>query len=214
MGAVASKTYGASFDVLVKQFFGLKSLISQTAVEEIKQHLESDDNVSASHWIEEKHGRFYGKSLFTKETERLMLLPINPDTPRSKIFTELNNEVMHFLTACVGASGYGKVLFSNDIGDIVWRNLPTRVKFELLWNLLEPLNTGERQEILDLVVNNQNLALYYPDRLQNPPKLPEDLGSALGEVTKHLFSHTCKLTGVETCCVLRVFRGTLMAFVT
>jgi ABC-type uncharacterized transport system ATPase subunit len=56
MGAVASKTYGASFDVLVKQFFGLKSLISQTAVEEIKQHLESDDNVSASHWIEENMG--------------------------------------------------------------------------------------------------------------------------------------------------------------
>lgn len=39
MEPVTGTTYGASFDVLIRQFFGLQSLISQTAVEDIKKHL-------------------------------------------------------------------------------------------------------------------------------------------------------------------------------
>lgn len=52
MDSVSSQTYGASFEVLIKQFSGLKSLISQTAVEEIQRHLESENSAAAREWIE------------------------------------------------------------------------------------------------------------------------------------------------------------------
>ena len=60
MNPVDSQTFGASFDVLIKKYFGLRSLISQTAVEEVKHHLPDDSNrntkESASVWIEENLG--------------------------------------------------------------------------------------------------------------------------------------------------------------
>ncbi|MBD9358768.1 AAA family ATPase [Methylomonas albis] len=56
MDSVTSQTYGASFEVLIKQFFGLKSLISQTAVDEIKKHLEAGDDSAARQWIVENIG--------------------------------------------------------------------------------------------------------------------------------------------------------------
>ncbi|MEW8332595.1 MAG: AAA family ATPase, partial [Candidatus Thiodiazotropha sp.] len=58
MWPVESETYGASFDVLIKEYFGLKSLISQTAVDEILEKL-NDNNLSKAErrdWIEENIG--------------------------------------------------------------------------------------------------------------------------------------------------------------
>ncbi len=40
----SEETYGASFDVLIKQFFGLESLISHTVVEEIRRRIREDKN--------------------------------------------------------------------------------------------------------------------------------------------------------------------------
>lgn len=60
MQPVDSQTFGASFDVLVKKHFGLRSLISQTAVDEVKKHLpiEGSENTkeSAIAWIEDNLG--------------------------------------------------------------------------------------------------------------------------------------------------------------
>lgn len=50
------QTYGAAFEVLIKQFFGLRSLISQTAVDDIKAHIESLGDAEARRWIEENIG--------------------------------------------------------------------------------------------------------------------------------------------------------------
>lgn len=58
MWPVESETYGASFDVLIKEYFGLRSLISQTAVEDILSKL-NDENLSNADrrtWIEENTG--------------------------------------------------------------------------------------------------------------------------------------------------------------
>lgn len=58
MWPAESETYGASFDVLIKEYFGLKSLISQTAVDEILEKL-NDNNLSKAErrdWIEENIG--------------------------------------------------------------------------------------------------------------------------------------------------------------
>jgi predicted ATPase len=50
------QTYGAAFEVLIKQFFGLRSLISQTAVEEIKQHIKELPPEEAVTWLKENMG--------------------------------------------------------------------------------------------------------------------------------------------------------------
>ncbi len=58
MWPVESETYGASFDVLIKEYFGLRSLISQTAVEDILEKL-NDENLSNADriaWIKENIG--------------------------------------------------------------------------------------------------------------------------------------------------------------
>jgi predicted ATPase len=54
MSSPTSETFGASFEVLIKKFFGLRSAISQTAVDEINRHLhdQSVDNNHKRHWIE------------------------------------------------------------------------------------------------------------------------------------------------------------------
>jgi len=55
MSAVTEQTYGASFDVLIKQYFGLKSLISQSVVSEIREKLKLSDE-DALAWINENLG--------------------------------------------------------------------------------------------------------------------------------------------------------------
>lgn len=50
-----SRTFGASFDVLIKEHFNLRSLISQTVVEEIRNQLAQGDE-QALEWIEQNLG--------------------------------------------------------------------------------------------------------------------------------------------------------------
>ncbi|WP_285352519.1 AAA family ATPase [Pseudomonas sp. ME-P-057] len=54
MASPPSETFGASFEVLIKKFFGLRSAISQTAVDEINRHLhdQSMHNTNKRQWIE------------------------------------------------------------------------------------------------------------------------------------------------------------------
>lgn len=49
------QTYGASFEILIKRFFGLKSAISQTAIQDIRQQIKGD-KTKAREWIEENIG--------------------------------------------------------------------------------------------------------------------------------------------------------------
>ncbi|MFK3725739.1 AAA family ATPase [Pseudomonas monteilii] len=58
MASPPSETFGASFEVLIKKFFGLRSAISQTAVNEINRHLhdQSTDNNHKLEWIESQLG--------------------------------------------------------------------------------------------------------------------------------------------------------------
>ncbi len=58
MSPVESETYGASFDVIIKEYYGLKSLISQTAVDEIKSKLDDQQlsNEQRREWLENNVG--------------------------------------------------------------------------------------------------------------------------------------------------------------
>ena len=58
MASPPSETFGASFEVLIKKFFGLRSVISQTAVEEINRHLhdQTTDNSHKREWVQSHLG--------------------------------------------------------------------------------------------------------------------------------------------------------------
>lgn len=68
---VSEQTYGASFDVLIKRHFGLRSLVSQTVVADIKRHLPQHDNpdarFAAREWIEENIGSSAEKAYLLKK---------------------------------------------------------------------------------------------------------------------------------------------------
>jgi len=55
MNMVQNETYGASFDVLIKELFGLRSLISQSVIEEIRKQLEQGEE-HAKVWMENNLG--------------------------------------------------------------------------------------------------------------------------------------------------------------
>ena len=61
----SNETYGASFDVLIKEHFGLHSLISQSVVEEIREQLKQGDSHARS-WIEERLGKSPEKAYLLK----------------------------------------------------------------------------------------------------------------------------------------------------
>ena len=55
MNVAQNETYGASFDVLIKDLFELRSLISQSVIDEIREQLKNGDN-QAKEWIEKNLG--------------------------------------------------------------------------------------------------------------------------------------------------------------
>jgi predicted ATPase len=55
MNVAQNETYGASFDVLIKDLFELRSLISQSVIDEIREQLEHG-NSHAKEWIESNLG--------------------------------------------------------------------------------------------------------------------------------------------------------------
>jgi hypothetical protein len=55
MNVAQNETYGASFDVLIKDLFELRSLISQSVVDEIREQLKNGDD-QAKEWIEKNLG--------------------------------------------------------------------------------------------------------------------------------------------------------------
>ena len=62
----ATQTFGASFEVLLKRFFELDSLISQTAIDQIRMHIEQGDHAQARLWIEENIGDSMEKAYLLK----------------------------------------------------------------------------------------------------------------------------------------------------
>ncbi|EQL39325.1 hypothetical protein AN459_12455 [Pseudomonas aeruginosa] len=71
MASPPSETFGASFEVLIKKFFGLRSAISQTAVYEILSHLNDVhmDNAHKRQWIEEQLGESMERAYLLKRLE-------------------------------------------------------------------------------------------------------------------------------------------------
>ena len=68
MAPTATETFGASFEVLIKKHFGLRSAISQTAVDAIRERLEGDpqDNASKRQWLEDTLGESMERAYLLK----------------------------------------------------------------------------------------------------------------------------------------------------
>ena len=68
-----SQTYGCSFDVLIKNYYGLRSLISQSVIENVKQHLPAHMNpesvAEAKRWIESNLGDSMEKAYLLRKLE-------------------------------------------------------------------------------------------------------------------------------------------------
>lgn len=73
MEPIGSQTYGSSFEVLIKKHFGLRSLISQTVVEAVKEHLPKDDHQAsiqdARKWIESNLGDSMEKAYLLRKLQ-------------------------------------------------------------------------------------------------------------------------------------------------
>jgi len=73
MEPVGSQTYGASFEVLIKEYFNLQSLISQTVVEDIKANLPKDESTEerqkAKRWITEHIGESMEKAYLLRKLQ-------------------------------------------------------------------------------------------------------------------------------------------------
>ncbi|PYF79900.1 putative AbiEii toxin of type IV toxin-antitoxin system [Marinomonas alcarazii] len=73
MGPVDSQTYGASFEVLIKQHFGLKSLISQTVVEAVKEYLSQhsgpEEEALTIEWIKGNLGDSMEKAYLLRKLQ-------------------------------------------------------------------------------------------------------------------------------------------------
>lgn len=68
-----SQTYGASFEVLIKNYYGLKSVISQSAVEDVKAHLSAMNTAESKQqvlsWIEENLGESMEKAYLLRKLQ-------------------------------------------------------------------------------------------------------------------------------------------------
>ncbi|WP_166257694.1 AAA family ATPase [Marinobacter salicampi] len=73
MEPASCQTYGASFDLLIKNFYGLRSLMSQTVVKEVRKQLPKDDNAQgvafARQWIEENLGDSMEKAYLLRKLQ-------------------------------------------------------------------------------------------------------------------------------------------------
>lgn len=79
MMPIGEQTYGTTFEILIKRHFGLTSTISQSAVAEVKQHLDSDKLVDfetdrrewtkAREWIEVNLGESMEKAYLLRKLQ-------------------------------------------------------------------------------------------------------------------------------------------------
>jgi predicted ATPase len=71
METPAEETFGASFEVLIKKFFGMNTAISQTAVDEITHHLHCAglNRAAQREWIEQRLGESLEKVYLLKKLE-------------------------------------------------------------------------------------------------------------------------------------------------
>jgi len=126
-----------------------------------------------------------------------MLFPLNPNTPKSKVFEKLNAELLFFLHTAINRQRFNRQLFSINMGELCWNNGPTKEKFKAVFKVL-PVAGADRKSLFDSINNSQNLSVFFNDKAAAIPRIvPTDLFDAIKSLTTHLFTRTKDLAGVK-----------------
>ena len=128
-----------------------------------------------------------------------MLFPVRSTTKKSKIFTALNELLGYFLRQSIDASTFEKALFEPILREAIWSNIPTKAKFEKLWNALQNITRENRLELSNTFNDSQSISHYFSNKLLALPNMDSILGD-LEILTKHLFKDTYKLVDVIAAC--------------
>lgn len=129
-----------------------------------------------------------------------MLFKLADDTPRFEVFRLLNEELLHFLAQSVSANTFGRVLFTQGaVGQACWGNFPTREKFEVLFNALQITENNSKQQLFEVMRDNQNFQVFF----ENPKRnlfdfMNEDCRKVLKSLCTHLYCSTKDLAPIVT----------------
>ncbi len=128
-----------------------------------------------------------------------MLLRLNTSTQKSKIFKNLNQEFLSFLEKSITQTTFDQSLFSDDLGNLLYKNEATRDKFQVLHTNLHNLNSDtERQSLYDAINGEQRINNFFENENNIPTDISEDVTKAMGKLTTHLFSHSSGLVDIKT----------------
>lgn len=126
-----------------------------------------------------------------------MLFPLDPNTPRCKVFEKLNEELLFFLRKSINAQQFNRQLFSRFMGEECWDNISTKEKFQTVFDQL-PISLVDRQALFNSINNCQNLSLLFDNKTAVIPRIaPIELFDAIKSLTTHLFTRTKDLAGVK-----------------
>lgn len=116
-----------------------------------------------------------------------MLFRLAPNTPKFEVFRFLNAELMYFLGKVVNVNTFGRALFTQGpVGEACWTNVPTREKFENLFNALQPAGNYAKQQLFEVMRDNQNLQEFFGSPLKD---FLEFMNKPCRETLKSLCTH-------------------------
>ncbi|GAC16532.1 hypothetical protein [Aliiglaciecola lipolytica] len=116
-----------------------------------------------------------------------MLFCLAPNTPKFEVFRLLNVELLHFIEQSVITNAFGRVLFTQSaIGDACWANTPTRDKYEVLFNALQGAGHHLKQQLFEVMRDNQDLQIFFENPQRN---LFDFMSDSCRESLKSLCTH-------------------------
>lgn len=116
-----------------------------------------------------------------------MLFRLAANTPKFEVFRLLNQELLHFLGQSVIANTFGRVLFTQGaIGVACWANTPTREKFKTLFNTLQATGNDIKQQLVEVMRDNQDLQIFFGNPQRN---LFDFMNDSCRESLKSLCTH-------------------------
>jgi hypothetical protein len=129
-----------------------------------------------------------------------MLFRLADNTPRFEVFELLNQELLHFIEHSVNTNAFGRKLFTQGaIGDVCWVNSPTREKYEGLFNALQTAGGNVKQNLFEVMRDNQNLEAFFATPQRNLLDfISKPCFKALKELCTHLYCSTKDLAPVVT----------------
>lgn len=129
-----------------------------------------------------------------------MLFAIRIDTPKSTIFSALNNALGYFLVQSIHAIIFDETLFNLELRDAIWSNHLTKSKFIALWDAIQNLSIDERHLLSQNFIAGQDVARFYSDGVSLPSQIDARIEVPFAILSKHLFASTTHLVKVETVC--------------